>query len=105
MVDESVARSRYDFEERKVLDFVHELQATLKAFQEDQIDPISRSITDREMQILIQLGRGYSNKAIARTLGITENTVKFLLKNIYAKLGVAKRRQAIELARDHSLIR
>jgi len=105
LVDEGLAHAADDFEERMVLDFARELQATLKVFQNDQVGPISRSITDREMQILIQLGRGYSNKAIARTLGITENTVKFHLKNIYSKLGVAKRRQAIELARGHSIIR
>ena len=104
IAEECLSGMKEDFENAEVLDFVNELLSTVKSAQAGKVDPISRSITEREMQILIQLGRGYSNKAIARTLGITENTVKYHLKNIYAKLGVAKRKHAIDLARNHSII-
>lgn len=54
----------------------------------------------REMEVLEELAQGASNKEIARALDLTEHTVKFHLKNIFAKLGVERRGQAIALARD-----
>ena len=67
-------------------------------------DALRGSITGRELEILVQLGRGHSNKTISRTLGLSENTVKFHLKNIYGKLHVAGRRSAVEKARSSSII-
>lgn len=58
----------------------------------------------REQEILEQLAQGHSNKEIARRFELTENTVKFHLKNIYAKLAVKRRTQAIALARQKNLI-
>ena len=57
----------------------------------------------REQEVMKQLVQGYSNKRIARHLGLTEPTVKFHLKNIYAKLGVNKRALAVSVARRHGL--
>lgn len=61
-------------------------------------------LSEREREVLVELGHGYSNKEIARALNMTENTVKFHLKNIYAKLGVDKRGLAVVRARELSLI-
>ncbi len=58
----------------------------------------------RELEVLAELAHGYSNKEIARALDMTENTVKFHLKNIYAKLGVDKRGAAVARARELMLI-
>lgn len=58
----------------------------------------------REQEILEQLASGRANKEIARRFELTENTVKFHLKNIYAKLGVNSRTQAIAKARVSKLI-
>ncbi|WP_226948526.1 LuxR C-terminal-related transcriptional regulator [Rhizorhabdus wittichii] len=55
-------------------------------------------LTDREAEILAHLADGVSNKLIARRLALTENTVKFHLKNIFAKLGVASRKEAAACA-------
>ncbi|MBY8825753.1 LuxR C-terminal-related transcriptional regulator [Sphingomonas colocasiae] len=52
-------------------------------------------LTPREGDVLSQLRNGLSAKRIARSLDLTENTVKFHLKNIYGKLGVNSRTQAI----------
>lgn len=48
----------------------------------------------RELDVLLFVCHGYSNKEIADQLSITTNTVKSHLKNIYAKLGVTNRTQA-----------
>jgi LuxR family maltose regulon positive regulatory protein len=49
----------------------------------------------REIEILGELHAGSSNKAIARKLGLSDNTVKFHLKRIFAKLDVRQRRGAV----------
>lgn len=52
-------------------------------------------LTAREREVLGLLGRGLSNKMIARDLRISEHTVKFHVSSIYAKLGVASRAEAV----------
>lgn len=52
-------------------------------------------LTSREQQVLELLIQGISNRRIARTLGITEPTVKNHLHAIFLKLGVTDRTQAI----------
>jgi len=61
-------------------------------------------LTDREKEILVYLANGVSNKEMARRIFVSENTVKFHLKNIYSKLAVASRLQAINAARQMGLI-
>ncbi len=51
-------------------------------------------LTSRELEVTKLLKLGLSNKAIAKELWITEQTVKFHLTKIYAKLGVANRTEA-----------
>ena len=62
--------------------------------RELQADPI-QSLTRRERALLEALSRGSSNKDLAREFGISANTVKFHLSNLYEKLGVTNRAQAI----------
>src|SRR3546814_20395418 len=86
------------------------LAASSQAVNLDQISPASASfqplepLTDREKQILVYLANGVSNKEIARRIFVSENTVKFHLKNIYSKLAVSSRLQAINAARQMSLL-
>lgn len=61
-------------------------------------------LTERETEILKLLANGVSNKEIARNVFVSENTVKFHLKNIYSKLGVGSRMQAISAARQMHLL-
>ena len=56
-------------------------------------------LSKREHQVLEELSKGLSDKVIARNLGITENTVRFHLKNIFRKLGVHSRLQAVTEAK------
>lgn len=58
----------------------------------------------RERQVLTCLAEGQSNKLIARELDLTDNTVKFHLKNIYLKLSVSRRGEAVFEARRKGLI-
>jgi NarL family two-component system response regulator LiaR len=64
----------------------------------------SLGLTRQEMKVLERLAAGQSNKEIARTMGLSPNTVKTHLANLFAKLDVARRTQAIGKARDLQLI-
>jgi DNA-binding NarL/FixJ family response regulator len=52
------------------------------------------SLTQREVDILHLVAEGLSNKAIAQGLSVSENTVKYHMKNILQKLGVQNRTEA-----------
>ena len=66
-------------------------------------DILSALLTEQEHRVLGELARGDSNKMIARTLDITEPTVKFHLQNVYRKIGVNSRKLAREIALRHGL--
>jgi DNA-binding CsgD family transcriptional regulator len=61
-------------------------------------DP-AEALSMREREVLTLLAEGLSNKALARRLNLSENTIKTHLANIYEKLGVAGRVQAVLAAR------
>jgi DNA-binding NarL/FixJ family response regulator len=54
-----------------------------------------RHISEREQEIFLQLLEGCANQEIAVSLGICEKTVEIHLSNIYRKIGVKSRNQAI----------
>ena len=66
-------------------------------------DPIA-SLSQKERKILEALSRGLSNRELASELEITINTVKFHLSNIYEKLSVRNRTQAIAFYYSSSLV-
>jgi two-component system, NarL family, response regulator LiaR len=57
-------------------------------------EPAPDRLTAREYEVLALIARGFSNKRIARELGIAEKTVKTHVGHVLAKLGVADRTQA-----------
>jgi LuxR family maltose regulon positive regulatory protein len=61
--------------------------------------PDTLRLTEREQQTLRLIAEGNSNKAIARTLGISVETVKWHLKQLYEKLDASGRIQAVNQAR------
>lgn len=61
-------------------------------------------LSEREIDVLRWVGAGNANKEIARKLGISEETVKAHLKNIFAKLEVKDRTQAVTLAAKRGII-
>ena len=63
-----------------------------------------KGLTEREFAVLQSLARGQSNKEIARALWLAEQTVKFHLTNIYRKLDVRSRTEAVHWAYRHGLL-
>ena len=61
-------------------------------------------LTEREMEILLLIAKGYSNQEIARASHITIKTVKTHVSNILSKLEVQDRTQAVIYAFQHNLI-
>ena len=64
----------------------------------------SAALTPREGEILRLLAGGARNKEIAAQLWISERTVKFHLANLYQKLGVTTRTEAVHQARQRGLL-
>ncbi len=60
----------------------------------------SESLNERERKVIELLAQAMPNKKIARTLGVSPDTVKWNLKNIYAKLGVSSRDEAVARMRS-----
>lgn len=61
-------------------------------------------LSPRERRVLDLLAEGHSNKEIARELGVSANTVKTHLANLYAKLGARRRTEAVAAARRNGVI-
>ncbi|MFQ5628755.1 MAG: response regulator transcription factor [bacterium] len=62
----------------------------------------SHGITDRELDVLRLMAGGYSNREIADKLYVSLHTVKTHCSNLYGKLDVKRRTQAIQKAREMS---
>jgi len=75
----------------------------LRGWQAHPVRPRAQ-FSGKETQVLVLLCRGQSNKAIALALDISENTVKFHLKQIFQKLGVENRAAAISAALRQGLL-
>ncbi len=72
----------------------------IQSFQRNEESPL----TPRETEILEQIATGKSRKRIAEELYIDLETVKSHIKNIYSKLNVHSKADAIKLARDNKFI-
>ncbi|MEB2494567.1 response regulator [Peribacillus frigoritolerans] len=62
-------------------------------------------LTEKEILILQAVAKGFKSREIAFDMGIAERTVKAHLTNIYNKLGVNSRAEAVAIAIDHGLFR
>jgi DNA-binding NarL/FixJ family response regulator len=76
----------------------------LLAFEEAGGEPSAPSLTDRELDVITALARGAGNKQIARTLDISEKTVRNHISNIYKKLHIYDRTQAVLYAIREGLV-
>ena len=87
------------------------LNALLDACQSTFVEPAATQpgrlpdpLTQRELEIMHLIYKGYSNPEIASELVVTINTVKKHTSNIYGKLGVRSRTQAIARTRELNLL-
>ncbi|MBK0398348.1 response regulator transcription factor [Limibaculum sp. M0105] len=71
--------------------------------EEAQVHPLSEKLSEREQQVLEGLGRGLSNKEIARELELKEVTVKLHVKTLCRKLDARNRTHAAMIGRDAGL--
>ena len=66
-------------------------------------EPAVAGLTDRELEVLRLLARGWDNRRMAKGLTISERTVRFHLRNIYDKIEVHSRTEAAIWAVRHGL--
>lgn len=83
--------------------FNPELVRKAKDYHRSQIE-MAESLTERELDVLKQAALGLTNKEIGRVLFVSDRTVQGHLQNIYEKLGVATRTEAVTKALAHNLI-
>lgn len=88
----------------------HELVALLREVEEEQVrdravrDGLAR-LTPRECEVLQALAGGLGDKEIAVRMGVRQETVKTHMANVFAKLGVESRMQALIVAVRHGAVR
>jgi DNA-binding NarL/FixJ family response regulator len=68
-------------------------------------EPESEKLSDRETEVLASVARGLSNREIARSLHLSEATVKTHLIHVFNKLGVADRTAAVTVALERGILR
>ena len=85
---------------RSVARDLHEGNVTITVPREDLDveEPTESELSQREMQILRLVARGVGNKEVANTLHLSETTIKRNLSNVYDKLGVHTRGEAVSKA-------
>lgn len=64
----------------------------------------SARLTDRQVEVLRSIAKGWSNKEIAREFGLSEKTVKAHITSIFKTLNVVNRTQAASVARRLALL-
>jgi DNA-binding NarL/FixJ family response regulator len=89
---------------RRLLDaYAHQVLAPADAPTAE--DPRLRSLSDREREVLIAIGQGWTNTEIAERLVLTESTVKKHVGRVLAKIGARDRIQAVITAYDAGLVK
>ncbi|MDT5032770.1 MAG: hypothetical protein QOC94_2941 [Actinoplanes sp.] len=90
---------------RRLLDaFAHHLDSASTGGQA-VTDPRLETLTDREREILVAVGHGWTNGEIAERLVLSESTVKTHIGRVLAKIGARDRIQAVIFAYDLGLTR
>lgn len=95
---------------RRLLDaYVHHLPENAGASREGERvpadDPRLSRLTERELEVLVAIGNGWSNAEIGERLVLAESTVKTHVGRVLAKIGARDRVQAVIFAYDTALVR
>jgi NarL family two-component system response regulator LiaR len=73
-------------------------------FVPDERKRVDLGITPRELEILVLIAQGLSNREIAGKLYVSENTVKTHSSRVFDKLGAKRRTQAVQIGKTARLI-
>ena len=98
-----VNEGQYWVGQEGVSDLIHALRR-MKPSRQESGAPRNFGLSAREMEVIALIVAGYTNKDLARELGISENTAKHHLTNIFNKLGVSNRLELVLYAVDHGLV-
>ena len=63
---------------------------------------VRKDLSKSEQKVMHLLKKGFSNKNIAVQLGVSENTIKYHIKNIFKKLNVHNRMEAVYTANNQT---
>ena len=85
-------------------DAAAEPSAAVAASDDRQRRQPGKTLTPKERSILLLLARNYSNKEIAKAIAMSDETVKWHLKNLFNKLGAGSRKHAVTRARTLGFI-
>ena len=93
----------------EMLDAIHNVHRGRRHVHHDvateiALHVVDDSLSDREVEVLRLVAVGKANKEIARTLSLSEETIKAHLKSIFAKLDVADRTHAVTVAARRGII-
>lgn len=101
---EAVASGRYWIRGRAVSNILQIVQELSQSERHDRPDK-KLGLTARELEVISLVTQGGTNKDIASTLGITEETVKRHLTNIFDKAGMSNRLELALWALEHGLVK
>lgn len=93
----------------ELIDAIRDVHRGQRRVQRDVADEIAlhvvdEALTEREISILRLVAIGKANKQVASELGLSEETIKGHLKNIFSKLDVADRTHAVTVAARRGII-
>jgi DNA-binding NarL/FixJ family response regulator len=89
---------------RRLLDsYAHQVLSPAGGTAPD--DPRLESLSDREREVLVAIGQGWTNTEIGERLVLSESTVKKHVGRVLAKVGARDRIQAVIMAYDTGLVR
>ncbi|HEX2912693.1 MAG TPA: LuxR C-terminal-related transcriptional regulator [Chloroflexia bacterium] len=89
---------------KKVLEACGGTEAAAEEGVSEQVSDLAESLSKRELEILRLLDQGLASQEIARELVLSTGTVNWHIKNLYGKLGIHNRTQALARARQLSLL-
>ena len=98
-----VNNGEYWLGHERLLDLIRAVRR-MTPFETDSGDKRDFGLTSREMQVIKLVSSGYTNKDLAKELGISENTAKHHITNIFDKLGVSNRMELVLFSLEHRLI-
>lgn len=92
-----------ELRDSRLRSFVQPLLAEL--LPADSAPALYETLTGKELEIIGLLQQGLDNKNLAAALAVSEGTLKWHLHNIFGKLQVRNRTQAVQVSRQHGLIK